>query len=309
MNAPKVMPASSGPALDLDYDGANLVFVVGCPRSGTTWVQRLLASHPSVRTGQESDVFDIYVGPQLQAWRRELEITSSGRGGVGLGCYFREAEFLPILKRYALDLLRPMVGHLQAGDLFVEKTPSHALFIPEILTLLPRARFVHVLRDARDTVASLLSASRSWGRTWAPRTARQATGMWVQHVEAARRARAHLGPHQFFELRYEALHQNTPRQLTRLVDWLGLHWLEADLMQAVAANQPESARRGEGTAIPMGGTFGDVSGPVVKEPVGFVRRAQAGTWREDLSMVERAWVWKVGHVTMARVGYTWPLPW
>jgi hypothetical protein len=309
VSARDVMAAASEPSLGLDYDGANLVFVVGCPRSGTTWVQRLLASHPSVRTGQESDLFDIYVGPQLQAWRRELEITSSGRGGVGLGCYFRESEFLAILKRYTLELLRPMTDQLDAGDLFVEKTPSHALYIPEIVTLLPRARFVHVLRDARDTVASLLSASRSWGRTWAPGTARQATAMWVQHVEAARWARGHLSMDQFFEVRYEALHENTPRQLRRLVDWIGLDWSEADLMQAVAANLPESARRGQGTAIPMGGAFGEVSGSVVKEPIGFVRKAQAGTWRDDLSMVERAWVWKVGHVTMARVGYTWPLPW
>src|SRR5215831_18017071 len=231
----------------MDYDGGNLVFVVGCPRSGTTWVQRLLASHPNVRTGQESDVFDIYVGPQLQAWRRELEITSSGRGGVGLGCYFREDEFLPILKRYALDLLRPMTDQLGEGDVFVEKTPSHVLYIPEILALFPKARFVHVLRDARDTVASLLSASRSWGRSWAPRSARQATGMWVQHVEAARRARAHLGSGQFFEVRYEELHDNTPRQLRRLVDWLQLDWSEADLMHAVTANQPEAARGGGGT--------------------------------------------------------------
>jgi sulfotransferase family protein len=300
-NAQSVIP--------LEYDGANLVFVVGCPRSGTTWVQRLLASHPGVRTGQESDVFDIYVGPQLQAWRRELEVTSSGRGGVGLGCYFRDAEFMRILKGYTLELLQPMIGQLEPDEIFVEKTPSHVLYVPEIAALLPRARFVHVLRDARDTVASLLSASRTWGRTWAPRSARQATGMWVQHVRAARDARELLGPRQFYELRYEALHADTPRELRRLADWIGLDWSDADLHVAVAANQPEVARRGGGTDIPLGGAFGDVSGPVVKEPTGFVRKAQAGSWRDDLSFAQRLWIWKVGRTTMAQTGYTWPVPW
>ncbi|HEY2596345.1 MAG TPA: sulfotransferase, partial [Chloroflexota bacterium] len=80
-------------ALDLAYDGANLVFVVGCPRSGTTWVQRLLASHSCIRTGQESDLFDMYVGPLLHTWQQELRVDSSGRGGVGLACYFTDAEF------------------------------------------------------------------------------------------------------------------------------------------------------------------------------------------------------------------------
>src|SRR5918911_501808 len=98
--------------------GENLVCVVGCPRSGTTWVQRLLAAHPSVRTGQESDVFDIYVGPQLRAWRRELDPTSSGRGGVGLACYFDDQGFVQALRRYASDLLAPMLAGLGPGELF-----------------------------------------------------------------------------------------------------------------------------------------------------------------------------------------------
>jgi hypothetical protein len=283
--------------------------VVGCPRSGTTWVQRLLASHPAVRTGQESDVFDIYIGPQLQAWRRELEVSSSGRGGVGLGCYFRDDEFVRILKSYALELLRPMVGPLQPGELFVEKTPSHALFIPQIVELFPRARFIHVLRDARDTVASLLSAAQSWGRGWAPRSARQAAGMWVQHVRAAASAGRQLDPCQVCEVRYEKLHLDTGGELRRLAEWLALEWDAADLLRAVDANQPEVARGGGGTAIPLGGAFAEVSGPVVQEPAGFVRRAQAGGWRQDLSLPQRLWVWKIAHQEMARQGYPWPLPW
>src|ERR671933_387616 len=123
--------------------GQRLVCIVGCPRSGTTWLQRLLAGHPNVRTGQESDVFDIYLGPQLRAWRRELDPDSSGRGGVGLACYFDDAGFTRALRRYAVDLLEPMLGGLGPDDLFVEKTPSHALYIPEILELFPQTRFIH----------------------------------------------------------------------------------------------------------------------------------------------------------------------
>src|SRR5215831_21247568 len=131
--------------LDADYDGSNLVFVVGCPRSGTTWVQRLLASHACIRTGQESDLFDMYIGPLLRTWQQELRVDSSGRGSVGLSCYFTDAEFVRTLKTYLLQLLAPMVGQLEPGELFLEKTPIHVLFVPEIHTLLPRARFIHVL--------------------------------------------------------------------------------------------------------------------------------------------------------------------
>jgi hypothetical protein len=296
-------------ALPQDYDGSNLVLIVGCPRSGTTWVQRLLASHPNVRTGQESDVFDMYVGPQLRTWRAELDMTISGRGGVGLACYFRDDEYLRVLKRYMLDLLWPMIGPLEPGELFVEKTPSHVLYIPEVLALLPRARFVHVLRDARDTVASLIGASHSWGSRWAPRSARVAIKMWTSHIRAAQAAATHLDPAQFHQVRYEALHTDGRRELRHLADWLGLEWGNSELEQALESNRPEAARRGGGTDIPLGGAFGDASGPVVKEPEGFIRRAQAGTWREDLSLVQRTWVWRLGRNTMAEVGYPWPVPW
>jgi hypothetical protein len=292
------------------FSGANLVCVVGCPRSGTTWLQRLLAGHPRVRTGQESDVFDLYVGPQLRAWRRELNPASSGRGGVGLACYFDEPSFLGVLGRYTRDLLQPMLGPLGPGEVFVEKTPSHALYIPEILELLPDTRFVHVLRDARDTVASLLGAARSWGRSWAPRRARGAAQMWVSHVRAVRRAAgAIIPPGRLHEIRYEDLHTDGPRVLRGVIGWLGFDWSEADLARALDSNRPEVARAGGGTAIPLGGAFGAARGAVVQEPPEFVRKARVGSWRQELSPLDRLLVWRVAGPTMAEVGYPWPHPW
>src|SRR5258706_11312382 len=113
-----------------DYTGQNLVFIVGCPRSGTTWLQRLLASHPQIRSGEESHFFDMYVGPQLRTWKGQFKnLSASGVGHlVGPPAYFREAEFISIVRNYLLELLTPMVKSLQPGELFVEKTPSHALF-------------------------------------------------------------------------------------------------------------------------------------------------------------------------------------
>src|SRR5260370_21338311 len=174
-----------------------------------------------------------------------------------------------------------MVGNLQPGELFLEKTPGHVLFVPEIRALLPQARFVHVLRDARDTVASLLGASRGWGRGWAPRRANQAAGTWVNHVTAARQAQRTLPARQFFEIRYEALHADGPRVLRNLVDWLGIAWTDADISAALERNNPSAARAGRGTPIPLGGEFANTVGSVVNDPDGFVRQARAGSCRTD----------------------------
>src|SRR5206468_6090806 len=128
-----VMGAETTRTPSIECDGSNLAFVVGCPRSGTTWVQRLLATHPRVRTGQESYFFGSYIGPQLRAWKRHA--ADFGRGAIGPACYFSQEEFLAILGRYAAMLLAPMVEGLPPGGLFVEKTPQHGLFIPEIVAL------------------------------------------------------------------------------------------------------------------------------------------------------------------------------
>lgn len=295
--------------MDLDYSGANLVFIVGCPRSGTTWIQRLLVCHPQVHTGHESDLFDIYIGPQLRAWRRYLDPKSSSRK-VGLGCYFQEDKFLDVLGEYMLKLLEPMVGDLQPGELFIEKTPSHALFIPEITELLPASRIIHVLRDARDVVASILAASKSWGAPWAPRHARAATRMWVRHVDAVRKAAEVLPKERFYELRYENLHARTAEMLEDVCQFLDLGWDDEEgIRNAVEENKPEVAKVGGGTAIPVGGEIARISGPFVKEPEGFVRKGHPGGWREDLSLTEKIWVWRVARKTMEEVGYHWGFPW
>jgi hypothetical protein len=174
---------------------------------------------------------------------------------------------------------------------------------------LPEARFVHVLRDARDTVASLLGASRSWGRGWAPRQARQAASTWVSHVQAARQAQAVLPAQQFFEVRYEALHTDGPRVLRSLVDWLGVAWSDDEISAALQRNNPSAARSGRGTPIPLGGEFANSVGSVVKEPEGFVRQARAGAWRTDLTMLDKLGVWRVARATMTEVGYPWSAPW
>lgn len=164
------------------YTGNNIVFIVGCPRSGTTWLQQLLASYPKAKTGRETHLFSWLIGPQLRAWRKEMDRLASREDRIGVGppAYFTEDKFLRNLKQYLLVLLQPMVGNLKQDEFFIEKTPNHALFIPEIVQMLPDSKIIHVLRDARDTVASLMAVNKSsrgkggGNVPWAPESAREA---------------------------------------------------------------------------------------------------------------------------------------
>jgi hypothetical protein len=290
--------------IDHHYLGRDLVFLVGAPRSGTTWVQRLLASHPRVATGQESHLFSEFIGPQLRMWRRHARAAEQERGGVGPGCYHTEDEFLRILREYMLRLLRPIRAARREAEVFLEKTPGHALFLKEIDELLPEARFIHLIRDARDVVASLLEAAGSWGSGWAPGSARDAAALWVEHVRAARTAGLALGGRRYLEVRYEELHGDGVRVLEQLFEFLELPADRSTLEQYLSANRAEVLLSGGGTPIPVGGEFGDATGGYVREPPGFVGAARAGGWKQRLSFRQRAGVWQVAGRLMVELGYS-----
>ena len=287
------------------YDGSNLILIVGAPRSGTTWLQKLLAAHPLVKTGQESEVFDSYIGTQLRAWRRSMTLENSGRGGVGLACYFREEDFLRILRDYLGVLMEPMLGNLAPGEVFLEKTPGHALYLPEILELLPRVRIIHILRDGRDVSASLLAASRTWGKNWAPRKIGTAARMWVKHVQAVKQAAPLIPPGQFHELRYEQLYAEPSGALREVSDFLGFQWDQAALLDAVNRNRPEAKMQAGETPIPLHGEIALHSGSVVQDPIDFIRKATPGGWRRDLSLWQKIQFWRIARKTLAQTGYQW----
>jgi hypothetical protein len=180
-----------------------LVFVVGSPRSGTTFVAEALGAQPGF--------VDLGEVIPLKAAIPEL---------AGL-----PADEAARRLRRVLERVRRLglAGHLRA----VEQTPESAFLLPAIRLAYPAARALHVVRDGRDVVCSVLE--RGWlaagragrddarlaygphARFWVEperraefaRTddARRAAWMWRRYVSAARSGADGFG----FELRYEAL--------------------------------------------------------------------------------------------------------
>lgn len=283
--------------------GECLVFVVGCPRSGTTWVQRLLASHPNVATGQETDLFDVYVGPQIRAWRRFAMPGSSGRGIVGLACYMDDARFLKGIRTYLVSLLNAILAPVRDGQMFVEKTPSHALFLEEIRCLLPACKVIHVVRDPRDVAASLLAASQSWAESWAPKDADSASRLWLEHVSGARKGLELFGAEKYVEIRYEDLFAEPEQYLGILWKFLSLSFDNSEVEKAVLANKAEATRSGKATKIPLGGIARTHFGGHVRDPEGFVRSNGPGAWRQELSWRSARRVERIAGQMMASFGY------
>jgi hypothetical protein len=277
-----------------------LAFVVGAQRSGTTWVQRLLGAHPLVAAGQESHLFSGYLAPLWQRWWDERVARAAGSRRIGLACYLTEDELVAALRRFAGQALGKLAAARPGARLVAEKTPDHALHLPLIALLFPRAALVHVLRDGRDVVASLCDAHRrGWGRGWAPARAAEAAQRWADWVWEIRRQSAFFA--RYVEVRFEDLVADGPAALGRLYESLGLPLPAAEA--AAVCRRFGFAACAAGTAPESLVYTGECSAPNAVEPEGFYRRGRPGAWREELSPEEQEIVHRVAGPMLREAGY------
>jgi hypothetical protein len=269
--------------------GRTLLFVIGCPRSGTTWLQLLLAQHPSVATANETHLFG-YLAPLARRWT--LERSRQGRA-VGLPALLSEAEFESLCREMAVAVLARIAGRRPAARLVLEKTPGHILHGPLILRLFPDAWFIHVVRDPRAVVASLLSAGReAWG-SWAPARLTDAVRQWQEAVQAgAALARA---TERYREVRYERLLEDGAEEFSAILRWLGLSSDPAFPGRALEACRLDKLRAGAA----------DAAAPwdLAAEPQGFFRRGEADGWRRDLSRLQLRAIEHLAGPQMEALGY------
>lgn len=257
-----------------------VAFIVGSPRSGTTWLSRLVGAHPAVASTYETHLFNAYIGPLVEQWRehdRDLRrhadrFNSEGvppESTIGLPYVLTHDEFQQALRRFALDVLSGVTRLKPGCELVVEKTPSHSAWIPEIEAILgPDTRYVHIIRDGYDVVSSLRRSADGWGRAWAPNDTRSATRRWATAVHQARRGAVH--GERYLELRYEDLRADPAGVLPHVFSFLGVDASPEVVLAAVA---------GADDGLLLGGAAVEAYTSHPPEPLGFRR----GTTPRELS--------------------------
>jgi hypothetical protein len=217
------------------------VFLVGCPRSGTTLVQALVASHPDVVSFPETHFFRS-LSPRSRVPRR-LGLASPralrrlGEFTVELGRPELAERLSPALtvRGATRTFVRLLDGlaHEHQAETWLEKTPAHLHHIGRITRLVSGARFVHVVRNGEDVVASLYQVTREYPDVWGgPRSLDDCVDRWLRDVEITRRFTDH--PHHLV-VRYEEAVEQPERVLERLCRFLDLDFDEAILTNQQAA--------------------------------------------------------------------------
>lgn len=151
------------------------VFIVGCPRSGTTLLQGILSSNPTIYSLPETFFFAKVLSrnfikrhlmwPALKV-RSQLSQTVIDLNRPDLlsiakiGLFQRDyhVPFLKVMDRLTQD---------DNKTVWVEKTPMHLYCVDEIQERIPDALIIHLVRNGKDVVASLVNATTKNPAKWA----------------------------------------------------------------------------------------------------------------------------------------------
>jgi len=178
------------------------VLVLGMPRSGTTLIERIVASHPKVRGGGEL----VFWNEQGSAW------ADAETGKLAEAAPRIRAEYLQVLRSVGPVALR-----------VTDKMPFNFLWVGLVHLLFPRARIVHCRRNPIDTCLSIYFTqfSQSWGYA-------SERGDLVFYYRQYQRLmdhwRAVLPPDRLLEVDYEEATARPEETARRLVAFIGLPW-------------------------------------------------------------------------------------
>ena len=187
------------------------VFIVGMPRSGTTLLEQILASHPNVfGAGERKEVERIATalrGPDPSMRFPEVVPTLSGDGLRQLGARYVAA----------------VTGQAPAAMRIIDKMPGNFLYLGLIHLALPNARIIHVRRDPIDTCLScfslLFSASQPYSHD---------LGELARYYRAYDALMTHwrgvLPPDIMLDVQYEDIVSDMEQQARRVVAFCGLEW-------------------------------------------------------------------------------------
>ena len=205
------------------------IFIVGCPRSGTTMLRDLLRSHPHLTFPGETHFIPAfyrgYGDPRdcaearklaaailelrwVRAWNLRLEADSFAdcRSFREVLCHLYEA--------WARREIKPRWG---------DKTPNYVTEIPLLAKLFPEARIIHIYRDGRDVAMSWVRAR------FTPQNMYTAARLWSSWVGAGRRTGAALPRGMYLEVRYEQLLAQPRETMQRVCEFVGEPFDEAIL--------------------------------------------------------------------------------
>ena len=189
------------------------IFIVGLPRSGSTLIEQILASHPLIEGTHEL--------PDIQAIAREkIEIAPEPypSGLLKLG-----ADDLARLGESYLQRTRPQ--RLLGRPFFIDKMPNNWLHVPLILRMLPKARIIDARREPMACGFSNFKQHFARGQNFS--YGLSDIGRYYRDYVRLMASVERAAPGRVLRVDYESLVEDTEGQIRRLLDFVGVDYAES----------------------------------------------------------------------------------
>lgn len=213
-----------------------LFFIVGCGRSGTTLLQTMLLSDPTVALPPETKYFSAI---DALGWRDRFDLTTDAEFSTavklvwedqarrGLECDRGEFErFCAVAPRTWEGLFIAYLAGFAAasGAMRIgEKSPVHTHYVGLLAKEFPNAKFIHVVRDPRAVVLSRVRAG------FGSNLIEPNVDRWRRAAEMHRDHAGSLGDKRYLLVRYEDLVTEQEKTLRGVCEFLGIEMTDAML--------------------------------------------------------------------------------
>jgi hypothetical protein len=203
------------------------VFVVGSPRSGTSILTWCLGQHPNIFPVPESNwmgdfAVNVAVSHRVGTARGERAILSAMEieRDEFFAQFGRSINQLILSHREDLNRKRKIPSSSEPKARWVDGTPEYSTHIFALRKLFPEALFVHILRDVREVVRSMLNFHRVAG-TQLVANEETAYKYWLRTVTACVQAEQAYGSEMIRRFPYSGLIDNPEAAIRSLLDFVG----------------------------------------------------------------------------------------
>jgi tetratricopeptide (TPR) repeat protein len=194
------------------------VFILGMPRSGSSLVEQILASHPDVYgAGELNDLVKVFESISKPVGKKQSDTFPQGLLELDSGAFADLGkQYISRIRRYSAD-----------AKFITDKMPHNFLRIGFIRTILPNARVIHCTRDPMDNCLSIF-------KTYLPNGHRYSYDMselgqyYKMYLDLMDYWRDTL-PGFIYDQSYEELVSSPQEQVSKLLQHCGLDWNDACL--------------------------------------------------------------------------------
>lgn len=191
---------------DRATEGPAPIFIVGLPRSGTTLVEQILASHSQVEATDELRFLDYIAAP-----------FESDGGLASKLDKLTAAEAAQLASEYVAKV-EPY--RVEGRPYFIDKNPANFLNIGLIMALFPNARVINIVRDVLDNTMGVYKQYFHRGNEFSF-TLEGIIYYWQGYVSLMQHWMS-IYPDRILNINYETLTATPDEQIRRILDYCGL---------------------------------------------------------------------------------------